>query len=87
MSSTDISINKDVHHAHDEHDHHHDQNFFEKYIFSQDHKVIAKQFLFAGIFWGFVGGFLSVIFRLQLGWPEATFTFLEPILGGWIVNG
>jgi cytochrome c oxidase subunit I len=87
MSSTDISLNKDVHHAHDEHDHHHDQNFFEKYIFSQDHKVIAKQFLFAGIFWGFVGGFLSVIFRLQLGWPEATFTFLEPILGGWIVNG
>ncbi|MBD1397822.1 cbb3-type cytochrome c oxidase subunit I [Pontibacter sp. JH31] len=87
MSSTDISINKDVHHAHEEHDHHHDQNFFEKYIFSQDHKVIAKQFLFAGIFWGFVGGFLSVIFRLQLGWPEATFTFLEPILGGWIVNG
>lgn len=87
MSSTDISLNKDVHHAHDEHDHHHDQNFFEKYIFSQDHKVIAKQFLFAGIFWGFVGGFLSIIFRLQLGWPEATFTFLEPILGGWIVNG
>lgn len=87
MSSTDISLNKDVHHAHDEHDHHHDQNFFEKYIFSQDHKVIAKQFLFAGIFWGFIGGFLSIIFRLQLGWPEATFTFLEPILGGWIVNG
>ncbi|MDO6389887.1 cbb3-type cytochrome c oxidase subunit I [Pontibacter sp. BT731] len=87
MSSTDISLNKDVHHAHEEHDHHHDQNFFEKYIFSQDHKVIAKQFLFAGIFWGFIGGFLSIIFRLQLGWPEATFTFLEPILGNWIVNG
>ncbi|WP_299819128.1 cbb3-type cytochrome c oxidase subunit I [uncultured Pontibacter sp.] len=87
MSSTDISIHKDVHHAHDEHDHHHDQNFIEKYIFSQDHKVIAKQFLFGGIFWAFIGGFLSIIFRLQLGWPEATFTFLEPILGGWIENG
>ncbi|MFD2245751.1 cytochrome c oxidase subunit I [Pontibacter ruber] len=87
MSTTDISISKDVHHAHEEHDHHHDQNFFEKYIFSQDHKVIAKQFLFAGIFWGFVGGFLSILFRLQLGWPEATFTFLEPILGKWVENG
>lgn len=87
MSSTDISINKDVHHAHEEHDHHHDQNFFEKYVFSLDHKVIAKQFLFMGIFWAFVGGFLSILFRLQLGWPEATFTFLEPILGGWIENG
>ena len=87
MSSIDISINKDVHHAHEEHDHHHDQNFFEKYIFSLDHKVIAKQYLFMGIFWGFLGGFLSILFRLQLGWPEATFTFLEPILGGWIQNG
>ncbi|GAB3537552.1 cbb3-type cytochrome c oxidase subunit I [Pontibacter brevis] len=87
MSSTDISINHDIHHAHEEHDHHHDQNFFEKYIFSQDHKVIAKQFLFTGIAWAFVGGFLSILFRLQLAWPEATFTFLEPILGGWINNG
>ncbi|PRY04950.1 cytochrome c oxidase subunit 1 [Pontibacter ummariensis] len=87
MSSTDISINQDVHHPHEEHDHHHDQNFFEKYIFSQDHKVIGKQFLITGIAWAFIGGFLSILFRLQLGWPEATFTFLEPILGGWIVNG
>ncbi len=88
MSSTDIAINKtDMHHDHEEHDHHHDQNFFEKYIFSQDHKVIAKQFLFMGIIWAFIGGFLSVLFRLQLGWPEATFTFLEPILGGWVTNG
>ncbi|AKD03568.1 cbb3-type cytochrome c oxidase subunit I [Pontibacter korlensis] len=87
MSSTDISINRDVHHVHEEHDHHHDQNFFEKYIFSLDHKVIAKQFLFMGVFWAFIGGFLSILFRLQLGWPEATFSFLEPILGGWVENG
>jgi cytochrome c oxidase subunit 1 len=87
MASTDISIDHDVHHAHDDHDHHHDQNFIEKYIFSQDHKVIAKQYLITGIAWAFIGGFLSVLFRLQLGWPEATFTFLEPILGGWIDNG
>ena len=87
MSSTDITINHDIHHAHEEHDHHHDQNFIEKYIFSQDHKVIAKQFLFSGIAWAFIGGFLSILFRMQLGWPEATFTFLEPILGGWVENG
>ena len=88
MSSTDISMTRDTHHVHVEHDeHHHDQNFFEKYIFSLDHKTIAKQYLFMGILWAFVGGFLSILFRLQLGWPEATFTFLEPILGGWIQNG
>lgn len=87
MSSTDISINHDIDHAHEEHEHHLDQNFFEKYIFSQDHKTIAKQYLFSGIFWAFIGGFLSILFRLQLGWPEATFTFLEPVLGGWVENG
>ena len=87
MASTDLSINTDVPHAHEEHEEHHHQNFFEKYIFSQDHKVIAKQFLFMGIMWAFIGGFLSILFRMQLGWPEATYTFLEPILGGWVTNG
>ncbi|QHL87098.1 cytochrome c oxidase subunit I [Nibribacter ruber] len=86
MSSTDISLHNDVHLEHDEHEHH-DQNFLEKYIFSQDHKVIAKQFLFAGIFWAIIGGTLSSLFRLQLGFPDATFTFLEPILGKWVEGG
>ncbi|WP_242928830.1 cytochrome c oxidase subunit I [Pontibacter vulgaris] len=86
MASTDFTT-EEVHPVHEEHEHHHDLNFFEKYIFSQDHKVIAKQYLITGIFWAFVGGFLSVLFRLQLGWPEATFTFLEPILGKWVENG
>ncbi|MFC6997900.1 cytochrome c oxidase subunit I [Rufibacter roseus] len=88
MSSTDISLHNDVHSGHDEHhDDHHDQSFIEKYIFSQDHKVIAKQFLFAGIFWAIIGGTLSSLFRMQLGFPEATFTFLEPLLGKWVEGG
>ncbi|MDB5263313.1 MAG: cytochrome oxidase [Adhaeribacter sp.] len=89
MASTDISLHKDVHHdhdAHDEHDHH-DQHFIFKYIFSQDHKVIAKQFLITGIIWAFIGGALSSIFRLQLGWPQATMEWLEPVLGKWIEGG
>ena len=34
-------------HAHDEHhDHeHHTENFWTKYVFSMDHKMIGKQFL------------------------------------------
>ncbi|WP_026463115.1 cytochrome c oxidase subunit I [Adhaeribacter aquaticus] len=88
MASTDISLTHDVHHAHDDHDHdHHDQHFIFKYIFSQDHKVIAKQFLITGIIWAFIGGALSTIFRLQLGWPQATYDWLEPILGKWIEGG
>jgi heme/copper-type cytochrome/quinol oxidase subunit 1 len=39
---------------------HHEESFLEKYIFSQDHKMIAKQFLFTGIFWSIVGAAMSV---------------------------
>ena len=69
-------------HAHDEH--HHSDNFITKYIFSTDHKMIAKQYLLTGIIWAFIGGLLSIIFRLQLGFPNMNMTFLKPLLGKWI---
>jgi len=75
-------------HAHDTHEeHHHEETFLTKYIFSQDHKMISKQFLVTGIFWGIVGGLLSILFRLQLGWPNETFPFLETFLGKWAEGG
>src|SRR5690554_1444689 len=70
--------------THDHHDHDHSQSFITKYIFSTDHKMIAKQFLVTGIFWAMIGGGLSILFRLQLGFPEMDMTFLKPLLGGWI---
>ena len=57
-----------------------------KYIFSTDHKTIAKQFLITGIFWAILGGGLSVIFRLQLGFPDMDMGFLQPFMGDWISN-
>jgi cytochrome c oxidase subunit 1 len=52
--STVKSHAEEVHtHAHD-HDHeheHHELNFWTKYIFSTDHKTIAKQYLISGILW------------------------------------
>ena len=76
-------------HGHDHHDdHEHEEGtFLTKYIFSQDHKVIAKQFLISGMIWAMLGGLLSSLFRLQLGFPDMDMTFLKPILGGWIENG
>lgn len=68
------------------HEHHH-QSFITKYIFSQDHKMISKQFLVTGIIWAVIGGFFSVIFRLQLGFPDQTFPFLEDIFGHWAQGG
>jgi cytochrome c oxidase subunit I len=71
--------------AHDHHDHEHHDNFISQSIFSpQDHKMIGKQFLVTGIFWAIIGGFLSLIFRLQLGFPDMELEWLRPFLGGWI---
>jgi cytochrome c oxidase subunit I len=70
--------------AHDHHDHEHHDNFITKYIFTQDHKMIGKQFLVTGIFWAIIGGLLSLIFRLQLGFPDMELEWLRPFLGGWI---
>ena len=35
---------------HDEHAHHHKETFITKWIFSQDHKMIAKQYFITGVF-------------------------------------
>lgn len=48
--------------------------------------MIAKQYLLTGILWAFIGGLLSVIFRLQLGFPDMNMSFLKPLLGGWITE-
>jgi cytochrome c oxidase subunit I len=85
MATVDIHAHTNVHHHDDhEHDEHHHGNFWTNYIFCQDHKVIAKQFLITGIFWALLGGTLSVLFRLQLGFPDANLEWLRPVLGGWI---
>ncbi|HLG04652.1 MAG TPA: cbb3-type cytochrome c oxidase subunit I [Gemmatimonadales bacterium] len=40
-----------------------------KYLFSTDHKVIAQQYLWTGVFMALVGGFLAYVFRMQLAFP------------------
>ncbi len=75
----------DLGHAAHEAPHH--QSFIRKYIFSEDHKMISRQFLITGIIWAVIGGLFSVLFRLQLGYPDATFPFLEDILGRWAQGG
>lgn len=68
-------------------DHHHKETFISKYVFSLDHKTISKQFLVTGIIWAIIGGLFSVIFRLQLGYPNSTFPWLEDLLGHWAKGG
>ena len=86
MATVDLHVQSNDVHAHDEHDHR-ELSFIQKYIFSEDHKVIAKQFLISGMFWAIIGGGMSMLFRLQLGFPGTNLDWLKPLLGGWIENG
>jgi cytochrome c oxidase subunit I len=88
MSNT-ISVQEvNVHVGHEAHEeHHHHETFISKYVFSMDHKMIAKQFLITGMIWAVIGGLFSVLFRLQLGYPESTFPWLEDLLGHWAKGG
>jgi len=70
-----------AHHDHGEvHRHEPPSGFIRKYIFSVDHKVIGIQYWLLALFSVFVGMALSLLMRLQLGWPNQEFAFLKTIL-------
>lgn len=72
---------------HEDHGHHHKDTFITKYIFSIDHKMISKQYLITGLFMGIIGIAMSILFRLQLAWPDKQFTAYEIFLGKWGAEG
>ena len=72
----------------DHHAHHHKETFITKYIFSQDHKMIAKQYLFTGVFFmGIIGILMSALMRMQIAWPEEPNIFFDFLLGKWAPEG
>ena len=89
MSDTTLHLHPEVasHDVYEEEHHGHKETFISKYVFSMDHKTISKQFLITGIFWAIIGGFFSVLFRLQLGFPDQSFPFLETLFGHWAQGG
>ena len=58
----------------DDHDeaHHAPTTFITKYVWSQDHKVIAVQYACVAILVGLVGVTLSNLMRLQIGDRKST---------------
>src|SRR6187455_304517 len=66
-----VAIADRDHHLHDP------TTFIEKYIWSQDHKVIAIQYGSVAIGVGLVALVLSLLMRLQIGFPD-TFPFITP---------
>jgi cytochrome c oxidase subunit I len=57
--------------------HEHKLGFWQKYVFSTDHKIIGIQFLFTSLLMFLVGGFLALILRWQLAYPGKP----VPVLG------
>ena len=67
--------------------HHQELGFFRTYIFSLDHKMIGRQFLFMGLLMIVVGGLLAMLVRWQLAWPETAVPGLGIIPEPYIYAG
>ncbi len=48
---------------------HHEGTFWTRYVFPTDHKRIAMQYMFTGMFMAIVGGLMAYAFRMQLAFP------------------
>src|SRR6185369_7001365 len=56
--------------AHAGHAEHEEPSFLRHYLFSTDHKMIGRQFLFMGLSFMILGGLLALLVRWELAWPE-----------------
>ncbi len=56
--------------THAAHAHHEELGFIRTYVFSTDHKMIGRQFLFLGLVMMVLGGLMALMIRWQLAWPE-----------------
>ena len=70
------------HHAHGDHGHaeHHEPNFWSKYIFSTDHKVIGIQYGFMALCFMLFGFGLMLLMRWQIAHPGVAVPLFGPLL-------
>ena len=74
-----MSAQADIHSGHDAHhdDHHHDPGFWQKYVFSTDHKMIGIQYGITAMIFLAVGFYLMMMMRWSIAYPH------EPV-PGWM---
>jgi cytochrome c oxidase subunit 1 len=69
--------------------HHEEAGFLRTYVFSLDHKMIGRQFLFLGLLMLMIGGMLAMMVRWELAWPETAvpgFNWIpEPYMYGGVI--
>jgi cytochrome c oxidase subunit 1 len=81
MSSTPAAA---IHAGHAEH---HELGFIRTYIFSTDHKMIARQFLFLALFMMSIGGLMAMLMRWELAWPESAVPFFHWVPEPYMYDG
>lgn len=65
----------------------HPMGFVQRYIFSQDHKIIGIQYLLTSLVMALVGGVLAMLIRMQLGWPGAQWGLAAALFPGGFADG
>jgi len=68
------------HEGHDDHGAHHEPNFWQKYIFSSDHKIIGIQYGFTALCFMLFGFFLMILMRWQIAHPGKPVPLFGPVL-------
>jgi len=68
-----------MHSAHATHSEH-ETNWFYRYFWSYDHKMIGLQYFWTALFFLLIGGLLALGVRYQLGFPGAR----VPLIGGFL---
>ena len=56
--------------------HHHEENFIQKYVFSVDHKVIGLQYGVTSLLFLLFGFLLMAVMRYQLAYPETVIPYI-----------
>ncbi|GIS39851.1 cytochrome-c oxidase [bacterium] len=64
-------------------DHHHEENFIQKYVFSVDHKIIGLQYGITSLLFLLFGFMLMMLMRYQIAYPETVI----PYFGEWLFAG
>jgi len=62
-------------------------DFFHKYVWSYDHKIIAKQYLWTSFIFLILGGTLAMLLRWQIAYPNAPVPVIGNLLHGMFFFG
>ncbi len=76
-----------VTHAHGAVHTEHELTWIQKYIFSQDHKIIGIQYMITSLIMALIGGTLAMLIRMQLGFPGVKWGLAAALFPGGFQGG